>query len=79
MEAGVLKIVQVPLDHEGDQAQYASQMFNASQIIEEQITTYANNVLVYCRTGITRSPTLVLTYASLFKRVWSWIDPHKAN
>ena len=50
----------------------ASNLFQAAQHLNSMINTLGLNVFVFCNSGLSRSPAVVLTYLSLFKQHRSW-------
>lgn len=51
---------------------YEKQLFNGALVIDETINMKKMNIYVYCSSGLTRSPTLILAYLCLFKKIDTW-------
>lgn len=51
---------------------YAEKLFSVAKNIHSFLVDKKLNVLVYCGTGISRSPTAAMAYLCLFKNVICW-------
>lgn len=51
---------------------YAEKLFSIANNLHSFLVEKKLNVLVYCGTGISRSPTAAMAYLCLFKNVQCW-------
>lgn len=47
-------------------------LFIAAQYLNNMVNNLKLNVFVHCSSGISRAPSVVLAYLSLFKKVKGW-------
>lgn len=67
---GINNVIHCPVDLNSQKNN--EMVFEASQILNDLIYHKDCNVYVQCQAGFTTSPTCVLAYLSLFKRVHKW-------
>lgn len=71
--------VNYPVDISSEQ-EFAVTTFTGAQYLAELLEQSENgSVLVHCKSGIVRSPTLVLAYLCLYKRVRGWQSVPEAS
>jgi len=51
---------------------YKDKVFMAAQYLHGLIDKQDKKVFIHCSSGLNRTPTIVLTYLCIFKRVKSW-------
>lgn len=66
--------VNYPVDAKNDK-DFAVTTFTGAQYLAELLENN-KNVLVHCKSGIVRAPTLVLAYIMMYKRTKSWRPNH---
>lgn len=64
-------IINYPIDDLNEKT-CAKEVFAASQYLYDMRNNKGLKVFVNCKTGISRSPTVVMTYLALYKRVNDW-------
>ncbi len=64
-------IMNYPID-DLDEKNYAKEIFAATQYLYDMRKNKGMKVFINCKTGISRSPTVVLAYLALYKRVNDW-------
>jgi protein-tyrosine phosphatase len=70
---GIKKSINFPIDDRVEN-DYAEQVFTAAQYLNNLIAEKRHSVFIHCTSGLSRAPTVVLTYLCLFKRVKCWMD-----
>ena len=53
-------------------ADYKEKVFMAAQYLHGLIDKQSKKVFIHCSSGLIRTPTVVLTYLCIFKRVKTW-------
>ena len=51
---------------------YSSDIIQAAQYLNDMINNKNLNVYIYCSSGISRAPTVILAYLTLFKKAQCW-------
>lgn len=59
--------------------EYAQELFKVTQMVHHITCNKNMNVFVYSSTGISRAPTVMLTYLCLFKKVPCWYNLDRAQ
>lgn len=54
---------------------YGEQLFNDSVQLNDHIAKNGHTVLIHCLSGLSRSPTLLITYLCLFLKIEGWQNP----
>lgn len=58
---------------------YKDKVFNAAQYLHSLVDKQNKKVFIHCASGLIRSPTVVLTYLCIFKRVKQWKSVPKSR
>lgn len=59
--------------------EYCSDLFSISKQLSHFLDVQRKPTFVHCSSGVSRAPTLALTYLCVFKRVSSWASVEKTN
>lgn len=67
---GITTAMHFPVtNYDGD---YKEKVFTAAQYLHKLVDMQSKKVFIHCSSGLIRTPTIVLTYLTIFKRVKSW-------
>lgn len=70
-----IQFMRLPLK-ENDEGEYAFDLFRICQKINQIVEVEKKGpLLVHCTSGVTRSPTVALTYLCIFKKIEDWDNP----
>lgn len=78
LSKGIKTAIHFPVD-EYNEKEHKMKVFAAAQYLNDMVNNKGHRVYIHCSSGITRAPSVVLTYFCLFKRVESWRDIEKAD
>lgn len=59
---------------DSDEHEYHMSIFQACQYLNDMVNNKNQKVFVYCNTGVSRAPTIVMAYLCLYKKVNIWED-----
>ena len=66
-----IKIINFPVSDMREQ-DLESNLFIASQHLNNMVNYLRLNVYIHCTSGLSRSPAVLITYLSLFKKIKFW-------
>lgn len=55
-----------------DEHEYHMSIFQACQYLNDMVNNKNQKVFVYCNTGISRAPTIIMAYLCLYKKADNW-------
>jgi len=59
---------------DSDEHEYHLSIFQACQYINDMVYNKKQQVSIYCNTGLSRAPTIIMAYLCLYKKVKNWED-----
>jgi protein-tyrosine phosphatase len=68
--AGIDTVVHFPCSNVDPK--YEDKVFTACKHLHDLISSKQRRVFIHCSSGLVRSPTVVLAYMCIFKRVKNW-------
>lgn len=75
-----IEVVNFPLDDvKMNEVEYSIKVFEICKTINNISSKSSKNVLVHCTTGISRAPTVILTYLCLYKKTKTWYNIPKSE
>lgn len=60
--------------YDTDEHEYHLSIFQACQYLNDMVNNKQQKVFIYCNTGISRAPTIIMAYLCLYKKVKEWQD-----
>lgn len=78
LSKGIKTAVHFPVD-EYNEKEHKMKVFAAAQYLNDMVNNKGHRVYIHCSSGISRAPSVILTYLCLFKRVECWKDIDKAD
>ena len=73
IKAGIDKVISFPISDKNED-EYIESLFDAAQHLNDLINEKQHTVYLYDNSGMTRAPTLVMTYLTLFRKT---VNPEK--